>query len=127
MTQGNEGSMSTVHARSSVDVFSRLALYAAMTEERIPFEASAALVAAAVDLVVFVSRRRSDGPADSPGAVTSVREITGREGSQVTSNEVLRLDTDGRILSVASFRPETVERLRDAGFDPARLGEGDRW
>jgi Flp pilus assembly CpaF family ATPase len=127
MTQGNEGSMSTVHARSSADVFSRLALYAAMTNESISFEESAALIAGALDLVVFLSPRPASGPGSSPGAVTSIREVTGREGAQVTSNEVLRLEHTGRVLSVSALQPETSDRLRAAGFDTARLAEVDRW
>lgn len=125
MTQGNEGSMSTVHARTSGDVFSRLATYAAMCPEALNFEASAALIAGALDLVVFLSPRPTTVPGGAPGMVTSVREVTGYEGSLVTSNEVLSVSVDGRVTTSAGFRPGTADRLAAAGFDPARL-EGPR-
>src|SRR5581483_2466697 len=75
MSQGNEGSMSTVHARSSGDVWFRLATYAAMAPEGLSFEASAALIAGAVDLVLFLSPRPVTVSGGSPGAITSIREL----------------------------------------------------
>jgi Flp pilus assembly CpaF family ATPase len=123
MSQGNEGSMSTVHARSSGDVFSRLATYAAMAPEALAFEAAAALIAGALDLVVFLSPRPANGAQDSPGTVTSIREVTGFDGSLVTSNEVLRTGRGGILTAGVGFRDETAQRLTDAGFDPAQLEE----
>lgn len=127
MSQGNEGSMSTVHARSSGDVWFRLATYAAMAPEALSFEASAALIAGALDLVVFLSPRAVSVPGGSPGAVTSVRELTGCEAGRVTSNEVIGLRGGGKLFVGAGFRPETAERLLAAGYDTARLEEVDRW
>lgn len=127
MSQGNEGSMSTVHARSSGDVWFRLATYAAMAPEALSFEASAALIAGAVDLVVFLSPRAVNAPGGSPGAVTSIRELTGCEAGRVTSNEVVVHRGGGKLAVGAGFRPETAERLLAAGFDTARLEELGRW
>ena len=127
MSQGNEGSMSTVHARSSGDVWFRLATYAAMAPEALSFEASAALIAGALDLVVFLSPRAVSAPGGSPGAVTSIRELTGCEAGRVTSNEVITHWGGGKLVVGAGFRPETAERLLAAGFDTARLEEVERW
>lgn len=127
MSQGNEGSMSTVHSRSSGDVWFRLATYAAMAPEALSFEASAALIAGALDLVVFLSPRAVSAAGGAPGAVTSVRELTGCEAGQVTSNEVIRHRGGGKLVVGAGFRPETAERLLSAGFDTARLEEVERW
>jgi len=126
MSQGNDGSMSTVHARSSGDVWFRLATYAAMAPEGLSFEASAALIAGAVDLVIFLSPRPVSAPGGSPGTITSIRELTGCEGGRVTSNEVLTW-RGGRLVVGAGFRPETAERLAAVGYDPARLEEVERW
>jgi Flp pilus assembly CpaF family ATPase len=127
MSQGNEGSMSTVHTRSSGDAWFRLATYAAMSPEALSFEASVALIAGALDLIVFLSPRAVGGPGGSPGAVTSVRELTGCEAGQVTSNEVLRPRRGGGLSVGAGFRPDTAERLATVGFDPACLEEVERW
>ncbi len=51
MSQGNDGSMCSIHADSSKGVFSRLAMYAAMTAERLAPDVTNLLVANAVDLV----------------------------------------------------------------------------
>jgi Flp pilus assembly CpaF family ATPase len=127
MTQGNEGSMSTVHARTSGDVWFRLATYAAMAPEALSFEASAALIAGALDLVVFLSPRPVTAPGGSPGQVTSIRELTGCEAGRVTSNEVLTHRGGGKLAVGAGFRPETAERLAEVGFDAGRLEEVERW
>lgn len=126
MSQGNEGSMSTVHARSSADVWFRLATYAAMAPEALSFEASAALIAGALDLVVFLSPRPLNGFGDSPGTVTSIRELTGCEAGRVTSNEIVAHRGGGRLTVGAGFRPETAERLLAAGYDTAQLERVDR-
>ncbi|HZQ78539.1 MAG TPA: ATPase, T2SS/T4P/T4SS family [Acidimicrobiia bacterium] len=126
MSQGNDGSMATVHARSSGDVWFRLATYAAMAPEGLSFEASAALIAGAVDLVIFLSPRPVNAPGGSPGVITSIRELTGCEAGRVTSNEVLCW-RGGRLVVGAGFRPETAERLAAVGYDPARLEELERW
>jgi len=59
MSQGNDGSMCTVHADSSATAFNKLALYAMQSPERLPIEATALLAAAAIDLVLFIARRGS--------------------------------------------------------------------
>ena len=127
MSQGNEGSMSTVHARTSGDVWFRLATYAAMAPEALSFEASAALIAGALDLIVFLSPRPVTAPGGSPGAVTSIREVTGCEGGRVTSNEVITCSGPGKLAVGAGFRQETAARLAAVGFDTATLEAVDRW
>jgi len=57
MSQGNDGSMCTIHANSSASVFRRVATYAIKSAERLPVEATNLLVAGAVDFVVFISQR----------------------------------------------------------------------
>jgi Flp pilus assembly CpaF family ATPase len=126
-TVGNEGSMTTVHARSSAEVFSRLALFAALSPEAVPFHASAALIAGAVDLAVHLAPRPATAPGDSPGVVASVREVVGHRDGAVVANEVLRPGLDGTVLPGAPFRPETLERLEAAGFPPDALCGEEPW
>lgn len=90
MSQGNDGSMCTVHADSSATVFNKMALYAMQSPERLPLEATCQLAAAAVDLVVFIAKSR-DGR-----WVSSVRQVVGVDGSKVVTNELFRPGPDGR-------------------------------
>jgi pilus assembly protein CpaF len=55
MSQGNNGSLSTIHARSAEDVFQKLATYAAQFEG-LDFSVAHALVASSIDLVVFLAK-----------------------------------------------------------------------
>ena len=57
MTQGNDGSLSTIHANSSVEVFNRISTYAIQSAERLPVEATHMLIAGAIDFVVFIEKR----------------------------------------------------------------------
>ncbi len=116
MTQGNDGSMATVHASSSKGAFSRLAAYAIQAPERLPLEATNLMVAGAVDFVVHLGIG-----ADGYRVVTSVREVVDAEGSQVSSNEVFRPGPTGRAVRGVPLRAESLDELVSAGFDPIML------
>ena len=57
MTQGNDGSLSTIHANSSLEVFNRISTYAIQAQERLPIDATHMLIAGAIDFVVFAEKR----------------------------------------------------------------------
>lgn len=116
MSQGNDGSMCTVHAHSSAAVFRKLAMYAMQTPQRLPIEATNLLAASAIDLVVHLSReKRSD--ARGPRFVTSVREVVDADGPLVVSNEIFRPGPTGRAaVGAPPSRPLLVD-LVAAGFD----------
>lgn len=122
MSQGNDGSMCSVHSDSSRGVFGRLAMYAAMTRERLAPEVTHLLVANAVDVIVhlgWVGGRRQ---------VTSVREVTGTvEVGQVVSNELWRPDEQGVATSAAPPSSSLAARLERHGFDPRAHGTADGW
>jgi Flp pilus assembly CpaF family ATPase len=138
MSQGNDGSMATLHASSSAIAFTRLASYAAQGPERLPLEATNLLVAGAVHLVVHLDRvpagrapdeRALGGHSVRPRVVSSIREVVGADGPQIISNEIFRPDADRRARPVAgAIRSETLDDLTDAGFDPAWLARTEeRW
>ncbi|GAA3745153.1 Flp pilus assembly CpaF family ATPase [Spinactinospora alkalitolerans] len=124
MSQGNDGSLTTVHAASSEGAFAKLGAYAAQSAERLPLEATALLVATAVHLVVHISAT----PAGER-VVTSVREVVGAEGRRVVSNEIYRRARDGGLLPAAPPSPDTIDALAENGFDISRLvgGEARGW
>jgi len=122
MSQGNDGSMCSLHADSSAGVFSRLAMYAAMTPERLAPDVTARLVAEAVQVVVHL------GWVDGVRRVTSIREVTGvSDAGQVASNEVWRPGSDGRAVPHMPLSQPTLARLVEAGFDARLLRAEGGW
>ncbi|MFL6115207.1 MAG: CpaF family protein [Catenulispora sp.] len=118
MSQGNDGSMTTVHANSTAGVFTRFATYAAQSPERLSLEAANMLIAGAVDVVVHVTRiggRR---------VLTGIREVEGFDGTQIASHEVLRPGPTGAAVFAHGWRTETVADLIDAGADEALFTRG---
>jgi len=123
MTQGNDGSMCTVHASSTREMFDRLAQYASMTEQRYSAEFAYRLVANAVDLVVHLGRA-----ADGTRVVTSVREVAGADVHQVVSNEVFAPRYDGRAApSGVAFTSATTDRLEAVEFPFHVMDKPDGW
>ncbi|MFI6093477.1 CpaF family protein [Streptomyces sp. NPDC051218] len=120
MSQGNDGSLSTIHASTSRGVFTKLAAYAAQSPERLSLEATNLLVASAVHFVVHlgwdVQGRR---------AIDSIREVVDADGTQIVSNEIYRPGHDRRAAPGAPLRLETLEDLVNAGLD-VELMRGER-
>jgi len=127
MSQGNDGSMSTIHARSSEGVFRRIASYAIQSSERLPVEATALLIANAVDLVVFIDQRyeRHGGVRWRRRFVSSVLEVVGADDRLVVSNDVFRPGPDGRAVPGVPLRG--LDDLVAEGFDPTLLDRPGGW
>ncbi|TWP46090.1 CpaF family protein [Lentzea tibetensis] len=124
MSQGNDGSMATLHASSSRIAFTRLASYAAQGIERLSLEATALLVASAVHFVVHLAHATDR----TTRVVSSIREVVDADGPQVVSNEIYRPCPDHRARPVpGALRTDTLDDLVDAGFDPAALEHPDGW
>ncbi len=126
MTQGNDGSMCSVHADSSGGVFDRLAMYAVMTPERLGRAESSEVIANALDLVVFLTQERV-GTGAVRRYVSSVREVRHAEGGDVVSNEVFRSGPDGRAVPAGTMSHATLERLEAAGYDRGWLERPQGW
>jgi pilus assembly protein CpaF len=120
MTQGEDGSLSTIHARNSQMVFHRLATYALQSPARLPVDATGMLVAGAIDFVVHLSK--VDVAEDRVFRfVSSVREINGWDGQQVVSSEVFATSPgELRAVPAAPISPERAARLAAAGYDARR-------
>jgi Flp pilus assembly CpaF family ATPase len=125
MSQGNDGSMGTLHARSSADAFVQITRYALKAPEHLTPEAVAVDIAASLDWVLHIHKLR-----DGRRVVSSLREITGHDGSQVLSNEVFAPDDLGRAVFRTPLQDRSLDRLIDAGFDASLLelpGGGWTW
>jgi Flp pilus assembly CpaF family ATPase len=125
MSQGNDGSLSTIHANSSLEVFNRICTYAIQSAERLPTDATMMLIAGAIDFVVFVERRNDY--AEGGGLrriVSSVREVNGVDG-RVLSSEVFEPGPDGRGVPAAPIA--CVQELMAVGYHPAMSTPNASW
>jgi pilus assembly protein CpaF len=127
MTQGNDGSMCTIHAHSSESAFNRFVQYAVQSPERLTTEATNVLVANAVDLVVFVDQQDPSLGSGRQRYASSVREVVGADGAMVMSNEVFAPDFDGRARPAAPMSDRRMDRLVAAGFDRSLLARREQW
>ncbi|WP_432001885.1 CpaF family protein [Streptomyces sioyaensis] len=114
MSQGNDGSLSTIHSNGSAEVFSRIATYALQAQERLPIEATHMLIAGSINFVVFIERRNAYAAGGRLSrTVTSIREVNGTDG-RVLSSEVFAEAGGGRVVPHAPF--SCVEELAAYGY-----------
>lgn len=117
MSQGNDGSLSTIHANSATEVFNRIATYAIQAAERLPVQATHLLIAGAIDFVVFLEKRNDYARGGRLRRfVSSVREVTGVDG-RVLSSEVFAPGPDGRAGPHAPL--SCLGDLARCGYGPA--------
>ncbi|MBN9618979.1 MAG: CpaF family protein [Actinobacteria bacterium] len=122
MSQGNDGSLSTIHANSAIEVFNRIATYALQAEENLPVEATHMLIAGSINFVVFMRKRnRYESGGGLERTVESIREVTGVDG-RVLSSEVFAAGPDGHARAHAPIT--CIDELAYHGYDPGPQG---RW
>ncbi len=121
MSQGNDGSLSTIHANSSLEVFNRICTYAIQSAERLPTEAAMMLIAGAIDFVVFVERRNDFGSGGNmKRRVTSIREVNGIDG-RVLSSEIFASGPDH--IAVPAAPISCIDDLVAVGYDFGFVGQ----
>ncbi|GIJ08397.1 CpaF family protein [Micromonospora andamanensis] len=121
MSQGNDGSMCTLHASSSKQALTRLAMYVMQAPENLTFDAANVLIGQAVDFVLHL-----DVATDGTRVLSSIRQILESDGTQVPSNEIYRPGPDRRAVPAAPLRADTLDELTAAGLDVDLLSR-DRW
>lgn len=121
MSQGNNGSMCTMHADSTRTVFPKLAAYVSMAETGLPVETVNLLVATALHLVIHIE------VIDNVRRVVSIREVVDADGARIVSNEVFKPGLDGRAVPGYPLRDSTMALLERHGFDASLLDKPDGW
>jgi Flp pilus assembly CpaF family ATPase len=117
MSQGNDGSLSTIHANSSIEVFNRIATYAIQSTERLPVDATAMLIAGAIDFVVFVQKHNEYHEGGRLRRyVASIREVNGVDG-RVLSSEIFAPGPDG--VAAAAAPISCLDELAAVGYTPS--------
>ena len=124
MNTGHDGSMGTLHANSPREAISRLENMCAMSGVKLPNEAIRKQIAAAVNMIVQISRMRDGGR-----RLQKITEVTGMEGDVVTmqdlfSYEYVGEDENGKLIGEwkkHGVRPHFTPRAQYFGLDKELL------
>jgi pilus assembly protein CpaF len=114
MSQGNNGSMCTLHADSTRSVFPKLAAYMSMSSTALPIETTNLLIASSVHFVVHIEIVRGQR------RVSSIREVVDSDGATIISNEIIR-NVNGLVGFGYPLREETREMFEEVGFHEEML------
>ena len=114
MMNGNDGSLSTIHANSSDGIVENIVSYAIQAPERLPRTGAISMIANGLDFLVFVKRTRGNGT--QRRFVSSVREIVGYDGETLKTNEIFKPGPDQVAVRDLPVGIARIERLRDAGY-----------
>jgi pilus assembly protein CpaF len=120
MNSGVEGSMSTVHANSPRDAFSRLEAMVLMSDLQIPSRVILQQLAGAIKLVLQVSRLQ-----DGSRKIVSIAEVLGVKDDRIDVRDVFLFERTGMTAAgkvQGRFRssgetPAILERLKVSGIE----------
>jgi pilus assembly protein CpaF len=127
MNTGVEGSMSTVHANTPRDAFSRLETMVMMADLELPTRVILQQLAAAIRVVVQLSRLQ-----DGTRKVLSISEVTGVRDDRIQIQEIFAFERSGVTdagkvqgqFRATGVKPLLLERLRTGGINlPAQIFE----
>ena len=108
MSQGNNGSMCTLHADSPRSVFPKLLAYVSMAHTGVPTESINLLVASSIHFVVHVQLQ------DNIRVITSIHEVVQSDGIGISTNEIFSLQNS--LNCFVTLRHKTQASLSDYGF-----------
>ncbi len=124
MNTGHDGSMCTIHANRPREALTRLENMVAMAGVKLPNEAVRSQIAAAVNLIIQISRMR-----DGIRRITQITEVVGMEGEVVTTQDLFTFefegeDADGTLhgtFKSTGLRPHFLPRAQYFGLDRALI------
>ena len=119
MNTGHDGSMTTTHANTGRDAFTRLETMVMMASQNIPDKVIRQMLASAVNVVVHCARMN-----DGTRKMISISEVLGVDGDQVEMQDIFVFDRegigpDGRVLGrfrATGVKPFYYDRIRSYGF-----------
>ncbi|MEX2673786.1 MAG: CpaF family protein [Phycisphaeraceae bacterium] len=120
MNTGHEGSMTTVHANSSRDAISRVENMVAMAGFNYPINVVRTQIAAALDIVVHLSRLTG-----GRRKLLAISELTGLEGDVVCIQDLFAfkqtsIDAEGHAVGhfeATGVRPKMMNEIQSEGID----------
>jgi pilus assembly protein CpaF len=111
MNTGHDGSMTTVHANSPRDAFSRMETMVMMASRNVPDKVIRQQLASAINIVVQCARLN-----DGTRRVTAIGEVVGVENDLVHMQDIYEFERTG-----ISPRGKVLGRFRALGVKPACL------
>jgi len=106
MNTGHEGSLTTVHANSPRDAIARLETMILLAGADLPLQAIREQIARAIDLIIQVAR--IDG---GKRRVMEISEVTGMEGSVVSTQTLYSYDRERGCLKGSDLAPRFRDRI----------------
>lgn len=122
MSQGNDGSMCSIHADSARGVATRLRGYVAEGAGNLPLAVTDGLFSAAVDLVVHLRVA-----ADRRRVVETVVEVEKSFDGEARYNDLFAAEPDGMARPVGRPTDRLMTRLRAAGMNEAAVRPERSW
>ena len=111
MNTGHDGSMTSVHANSARDAFSRLETMVMMASQHIPDKVIRQMLTSAINIVIHTARLT-----DGTRKVVSICEVLGVAGELVEMQDIFEFERSG-----ISARGKVVGRFHAAGVKPVCL------
>jgi pilus assembly protein CpaF len=108
MNTGHDGSMTTIHANTPRDAFSRLETMVMMASQNVPDKVIRQQLTSAIHLVLQCSRL-----SDGSRKITAISEVVGVNGDQVEMQDIFEFERAG-----ISPRGKVVGRFRGFGHQP---------
>jgi pilus assembly protein CpaF len=120
MNTGHDGSLGTIHANRPREALTRLENMVGMSGINLPSHAVRTQIAAAVHMLLQVSRMR-----DGVRRVTSISEVIGMDGDTIMTQELFSFkyegeDADGKLkgrFQSSGIRPHFTQRAEYYGLD----------
>lgn len=108
MNTGHEGSLGTIHANRPREALTRLENMIGMAGINLPSKAVRTQIAAALDVIVQVSRMR-----DGVRRITHIMEIVGMEGDVITTQDLFAYEMEGEAAD-----GKLIGRYKSSGLRP---------
>ena len=124
MNTGHDGSLCTIHANRPREALTRLENMVGMSNANLPAKAVRQQIAAAVHMIIQVSRMR-----DGARRIIAVTEVVGMEGEIITTQDLFSFQyegegTDGKLKGrfvSSGLRPHFLPRAEYYGLDRALM------
>jgi pilus assembly protein CpaF len=119
MNTGHDGSMTSTHANSARDAFSRVETMVMMASQNVPDHVIRQMLASAIQLVIHCARLT-----DGSRKLTGISEVLGVEDGHVQMHDIFVLERTGvgprgRVLgkfAATGVRPQFMDRLKAYGL-----------
>jgi len=130
MNTGHEGSMTTIHANNPREALGRVENMILMAGMDLPHRAIREQIAAALDLIIQLSRMR-----DGSRKCVAITEVQGMEGDIVTMSDIFKFEQTGfeggKVLGElrsTGLRPMFMSKIEASGIHlpPSIFGAGQR-